>query len=151
MTNNLKVSISRIRNPFWQLSSVTLPRHAIKVSTDRIQNSRERKLKKDKQKPFLSVVVILVIWPWSHTLTPALMHDGDQRLIHRHTERMETIDLMVSFSWNSRRRWIINIFGFCLSGFCLQEKSLLTQPGAKLALACKSLCYNNNNRWDNDM
>lgn len=30
--------------------------------------------------------------------TPALMHDGDKWLIHRHAEPMEIIDLMVSFS-----------------------------------------------------
>ena len=25
---------------------------------------------------------------------------------------------MVSFSWNARQRWIINILGFCLSAYC---------------------------------
>lgn len=64
MTNNLKISIRRIRNPFWQLSFVTLPRHAIKVSTDRIQNSREEK--KINKSTFFSVAILVI----DHGATP---------------------------------------------------------------------------------
>lgn len=80
MINNLTFSISWITNQLWQLSSVTLLRHIIKVSIDR----------EDKYKvPSYSDSTYLTTEPH---LISAMMHDAYKWLIHRRTEPMEIID-----------------------------------------------------------
>lgn len=134
---NFKFVISWVTNQLWQLSLVALPRRAIKMSTDRIQNSREEKQKQTHSLPSYCDCSHLTTEP-----RPALTlkHDGDKQLAHRHAEPMEIIDLIVSFSWNTRQRWIINIFGCCWpSAFCLLDDSLITRQEAELTFVRK-LC-----------